>query len=266
MSEISPLAYVDPEAKIGANVTISAFAYIDKNVVIGDGCVIRPHVSILSGARIGKNVKFYEGCIVSATPQDFRFKGDESYVTIGDDTVIREHVIINRSIYKDGETRIGHHTFVMAQSHISHDTEIGNYVVIGNSVKIAGSCKVGNYTIMSSASLVHEKGEVGEWCLIKGGCRVNGPVPPFTIMAHNPVTYLGVNAFIMRKANFTDEVIDDVAKCYRHIYQSNTSLFNALRRVEADVDGGKERDAILTFIRDHKLKIVAMQHVEDYEE
>lgn len=258
MSGISPLAYVHPEAKIGENVTIHAFAYIDKNVEIGDGCVVRPHVSILSGARIGKNNHFYEGCIIAATPQDFRWKGEESYVTIGDNSTIREHVIINRSIHKGCTTKIGNDTFIMAQSHIAHDTEIGNSVVIGNSVKIAGSCKIGDCTILSSCALAHEKCEIGEWVLIKGGCRVNNNVPPYVIMAHNPISYFGVNAYILRKNNFPESIIDDIAKCYRHIYQSNTSAFNAMVRVKADVAPSKERDLIINFVENHNFKIAAL--------
>lgn len=264
MSQISQLAYVHPEAKIGENVIINAFAYIDRNVEIGDGCRISPHVSILSGARIGKNCHFYDGCIISATPQDFRWTGDESFVIIGDNNTIREHVIINRSIYKDGATRIGHDSFIMAQSHIAHDSEIGNYVVLGNSVKVAGSCKIGDYSILSSSALVHEKCEIGEWALIKGGCRVNGHVPPYVIMAHNPISYYGVNAFILRKGNFPEEIIDDIAKCYRHIYQSPTSTFNAMVRVKADVTPGDERDAIVRFIEGHNFKIAARNNESAY--
>lgn len=258
MSNISPMAFVHPDAKIGENVTINAFAFIDKNVEIGDGCHISPHVSILSGARIGKNCHFYDGCIISASPQDFRWKGDDSFVIIGDNTTIREHVIINRSIYKDGATRIGNESFVMAQTHIGHDSIIGNSVVIGNSVKIAGACTIGNYSILSSAALVHEKCEIGEWVLIKGGCRVNNNVPPYTIMAHNPITYFGVNAFILRKGDFSEATIDAIARCYRHIYQSNTSAFNALIRCKADVDPSPERDAIISFAERHSFKLAGL--------
>ncbi|MCM1369466.1 MAG: acyl-ACP--UDP-N-acetylglucosamine O-acyltransferase [Candidatus Amulumruptor caecigallinarius] len=258
MSTISPLAFVHPEAKLGENVTVHPFAYIDKNVEIGDGCEIRQHVSILSGARIGKNNKFYDGCIISATPQDFRWKGEESYVEIGDNNTIREHVIINRSIHEKGSTKIGKGSFIMAQSHISHDSEIGSHVVIGNSVKIAGSCKIGSYTILSSCSLVHEKCEVGRWVLIKGGCRVNNNVPPFVIMAHNPISYYGVNAFILRRGTFSDELIDDIAKCYRHLYQSNTSAYNAIVRIKADVAPGRERDEIIRFVEGHNFKVAAL--------
>lgn len=258
MAEVSPLAFVHPEAKIGKNVTINAFAYIDKDVEIGDGCIIGPHVSIYSGARIGSNNKFYDGCVISATPQDFRWKGDSSLVIIGNNNTIREQVIINRSIHQNKATKIGNDAFIMAQSHIAHDTEIGNYVVIGNNSKIAGYCKIGNYSILSSSALVHERCEIGEWVLIKGGCRVNGHVPPYIIMAHNPISYFGVNAYVLRKGKFSEELIDDIAKCYRHIYQSNTSTFNAMIRVKQDIKDGPVRKAITDFVEGHNFKIAAL--------
>lgn len=262
MSDISNLAFIHPEAKIGQNVTVSAFAYVDKNVEIGNDCIIGPHVSILSGARIGNGNHIYDGAIIAATPQDFRWKGDDSYVIIGNNNTIREHVIINRSIYLGGATRIGNESFIMAQSHIAHDSEIGDRVVIGNAVKIAGSCKIGNCTILSSNALVHENCEIGEWVLIKGGCRVNNNVPPYIIMAHNPIEYYGVNAFILRKGRKSEDVIEDIAKCYRHLYQTKTSPENAHKRIILDVDKSAERDAILSFISSHDYKLAALPDID----
>lgn len=264
MNNISNLSYVHPEAKIGDNVTIEAFAYIDKDVVIGDGTVVRPHASILRGARIGRNNVIYEGAIIAASPQDFRWKGEDSLVVIGDNNTIREHVIINRSIRPHGETRIGNDSFIMAQTHIGHDSAIGNYCVLGNAVKIAGDCKIGNYSILSSNALVHEGLDIGEWVLIKGGCRVNNHVPPFVIMAHNPISYYGVNAFILRRGKKSEDIIDDIAKCYRHVYQCNTSVFNAVRRINEDVPQSPERDAILAFIKDHDMKLAAVPQIDNF--
>lgn len=258
MNKISKLAYVDPNAKLGDNITVYAFAYIEANVEIGDNCVIRPNAVIRSGARIGNDCHIYEGSIISATPQDFRWNGEDSFVIIGDCSVIREHVIINRSIRKDGATRIGHNTFIMAQSHIGHDSTIGNYCVLGNGVKIAGDINIGNYSILSSGALVHERCDIGNWCLIKGGCRVNNHVPPFTVMAHNPIEYKGVNSFVMRKGKKSEETIDNVASAYRHLFHSNTSTFNALKRIQADVPESPEKDEIIKFIKDHKLQIAAI--------
>lgn len=255
---ISPLAHVDPSAKIGANVTIHPFAYIDQNVEIGDGCEIMPYTSIIRGTRMGRNNKVYQGSIIGADPQDFRWKGEETYCYIGDNNVIREHVIINRGIRREGGTRIGSDSFIMAESHIGHDTHIVGKNVVGNSVMIAGDVIVDECTILSSGSILHEKSKVGKWALVKGGCRISGNVPPYAIFAHNPVSYFGINAVIMRKHGFTEDEIDDVAKSYRHVYQSGTSVFNALRRIEADVEDGRVRQEILGFIRGNDMKIVAV--------
>lgn len=263
MNTISNLAFVHPEAKLGDGISIDAFAYIDKDVVIGDGCHIHPQATIRAGARIGKNCKIFEGAVISAKPQDFRWKGEDSYVEIGDNNVIREHVIINRSIHAGEATRIGSYNTICAQSHIGHDSVIGNHCVIGNAVKIAGQCTINDCTILSSNALVHEKCSIGQWVLIKGGCRVKNNVPPYVIMAHNPISYYGVNASIMRKEGFSEESIDDIAKCYRHIYQCNTSVFNALKRIDQDVAPSDFRDNIVRFIEDHKLKIAASKQ-EDF--
>lgn len=255
---ISPLAHVSPTAKLGQNVTIHPFAFIDDNVEIGDGCEIMPYASVMKGTRMGRNNRVYQGAIVGADPQDFRWKGGETYCFVGDNNVIREHVIINRGIEKDGGTRIGDDSFIMANSHIGHDCHIKGKTVVGNGVTMAGNVEIGECSILSSNTVFHEGSKVGEWVLIKGGCRISGNVPPYVIIAHNPASYYGINAYVMRKRGFSDEDIDDVAKAYRHIYQSGTSVFNALKRVEADIEPKPVRETILTFIRDNNLRIVAV--------
>lgn len=99
---ISPLAYVDSKAVIGNNVTIHPFAYIDKDVVIGDNCVIYPYASVLAGTVMGKNNRVFQGAILGAEPQDFHYKGDATRLSIGDDNMIREYVIINRATTPEG--------------------------------------------------------------------------------------------------------------------------------------------------------------------
>lgn len=258
MTKISLLAFVNPEARIGNNVEIAPFAFIDAGVTIGDNCKIHPHVSICEGAILGNGVEVFDGAVISADPQDFRWHGEQSNVIIGEKTVVREHVIINRSIHHGEATRIGRKAFIMAQTHVGHDSEIGDKCVIGNAVKIAGDCKIGYGSILSSNALVHENCEVGELVLVKGGCRVNGNVPPFVIVAHNPISYAGINTFVLRKKGIDEAHIDDIAKCYRHIYQTNTSVGNAMRRILEDVDKSEVRDEILSFIQNHNHKLVAI--------
>lgn len=257
---ISPLAYVDPSARIGENVTIHPFAYIDGDVEIGDGCEIKPYVSILRGTRMGKNNKVYQHSVIGADPQDFRWNGEQTYCYIGDNNVIRESVIINRGIKPEGGTRLGNDSFLMADVHIGHDCDLKGRCVVGNGVQMAGHVTIGECVILSSGVIMHEDSSVGDWVLIKGGCRISGNVPPYVIMAHNPASYFGVNAVILRKHGYSEEQIDDIAKAYRHIYQSQTSVFNALKRIEVDLDPSEVRDTILGFVRGVNLSLVAIPH------
>ena len=257
---ISPLAHIDPSARLGEGVKIHPFAFIDANVEIGDGCEILPYASVMTGTRMGKNNKVYQGAIIGADPQDFRWHGEQTYCYIGDNNTFREQVIVNRGIKSEGGTRIGNEVFVMAGSHIGHDSVIEGKSVLGNGVAVAGNAVIGECTILSSAVIVHEGCKVGKWVLVKGGCRIGSNVPPYTIMAHNPTAYFGVNAIIMRRQGFTEEQIDDAAKCYRHIYQCGTSVFNALRRIEADIEDEVIRKSVTDFIHSVDHRLVALPH------
>ena len=137
---ISDKAYIAPGAKIGKNVTIYPFAYIEDDVVIGDDCIIFPYVSIMKGTVMGHGNKVYQNTVLGAEPQDFNYKGDETRLVIGDENIFRENVVVNRATFKDGETRIGNRNFFMEGVHISHDTKIDDYVTFGYGTKVAGDC------------------------------------------------------------------------------------------------------------------------------
>lgn len=246
---ISPLAYIDPSAKLGKNVTVKPFAYIDKDVEIGDGCIIMPYASVMNGTRMGRNNKVYQSAVIGADPQDFRWHGGRTFCFIGDDNIIREQVIINRGIKAQGGTRIGNGCHIFAETHIGHDSVIEDGAILGNGVKIAGDVTVGYRTILSSAVILNEKVKLGKWAFIKGGTRISSNVPPYIILAHNPVAYYGVNSFVMRREeSFSEAEVDAAAKAYRHIYQTQTSTYNALKRIQADIEPGRVRDDIIDFI------------------
>lgn len=245
---ISPLAHVDPAAKIGENVIIHPFAFIDADVTIGDGCEIMPFASVMHGTTLGREIKVYQGAVVGADPQDFRWKGRPSRCSVGDKTIIREQVIINRGFLTEQGTVIGDKCFIMAETHIGHDSVIGYRCVLGNGVKIAGSTNIDEHSILSSNVVLHENARLGKWVFIKGGTRVSSNVPPYVVLAHNPVAYYGVNAVVMSRKKFSNDDIDIVAKAYRHLYQSQTSVFNAVKRIEADLEPSEIRDEIVNFI------------------
>ena len=256
---ISPLAYIDTEAKLGKNVTVHPFAYIDKNVEIGDNCTIMPYASILSGTRMGVDNVVYQGAIIGATPQDFKFKGEDALLKIGNHNTIREKVIINRGTNTTDCTIVGDGNFLLEGVHLAHDTHLGNNCVLGNGAKTTGNCVIDDCAILGNDVILKHGCHVGSWALLKDGCRANKDVPPFIVAAHNPITYYGINAIILSKEKQLPEaIIDDIAKAYRQIYQCGTSLENAIRRIKEIIPLNPEISYLIEFIETSKKGIIGV--------
>ena len=256
---ISPLAYIDTEAKLGKNVTVHPFAYIDKNVEIGDNCTIMPYTSILSGTRMGVDSIVYQGAIIGATPQDFKFKGEDTLLKIGNHNTIREKVIINRGTNTTDCTIVGNGNFLLEGVHLAHDTHLGNNCVLGNGAKTTGNCVIDDCAILGNDVILKHGCHVGSWALLKDGCRANKDVPPFIVAAHNPITYYGINAVILSKEKQLPEtIIDDIAKAYRQIYQCSTSLENAIRRIKEIIPLNPEISYLIEFIENSKKGIIGV--------
>src|ERR1051326_6674471 len=135
---ISNLSSIHPKAKIASNVTVEPFSTIYDDVEIGEGTWIGPNVSIMQGARIGKNCRIFPGAVISAIPQDLKYKGEVTTAEIGDNTTIRECVTMNRGTLDKMKTAVGSNCLIMAYVHIAHDCILGNNVIIANSVNLAG--------------------------------------------------------------------------------------------------------------------------------
>ncbi|MDO4162913.1 MAG: acyl-ACP--UDP-N-acetylglucosamine O-acyltransferase [Bacteroides sp.] len=250
---ISPLAYVDPAAKIGKNVTIQPFAYIEGDVEIGDDCVIMAHASILNGTRLGKGNKVHQGAVLGSEPQDFHFTGEKSQLVIGDNNDIRENVVVSRATHGTGATNIGNENFLMDGVHLCHDVHIGNHCVLGIKSTVAGECKLDDCTILSSNVILHQNCHIGSWVLIQGGCRISKDVPPYVIMAGNPAEYHGVNAVVLQhKHQVTERVLRHIVNAYRLVYQGNFSVRDALQKIEDQVPMSDEIHNIINFIKDSK--------------
>lgn len=253
---ISPLAYIDASAKLGANVTVHPFAYIDKNVEIGDDCEIMPYASIMSGARIGKRNRIFNGAVIAAEPQDFGYKGEESLAIVGDDNVIREHVVINRATHTGGATRIGNGNFLHEGVHVSHDTSISDHCVLGYGTKISGNCEIEECVIFGGNVLVSQGCRIGKWSMTQTGCRFRKDVPPYVVAAQEPTTYYGVNSFILSREGVSEKIIKHISHAYRIIYQGNSSIFDALLMIKDQVPMSEEIQHIIDFVNASKLGII----------
>ena len=245
-----PLAYIHPEAKIAQNVVVEPFSTIYKNVEIGEGTWVGPNVTIMEGARIGKNCKIYPGSVISAAPQDLKYKGEPSTVIIGDNTVIRECVTINRGTAMDkNTTNVGDNCLIMAYVHIAHDCIIGNNVILVNSVQLAGHIEIQDFAIIGGTTAVQQFVKIGAHAMVGGGSLVRKDVPPFIKAAREPLTYAGINSIGLRRRGFSNEKINEIQEIYRTLFLSGLNYSKALDKIELEMVPSDERDEIINFFR-----------------
>lgn len=253
---IHPLSSVHPDARIAETATVEAFTFIAGDVEIGDGSWIGPHVTIFDGARIGKNCKIFPGAVISAIPQDLKYMGETTYVEIGDGTVIRECVTINKGTNSFGKTMIGNNCLLMAYTHVAHDCRIGHNVILVNSVGLAGEIEIGDYAILSGMVLVHQFVRIGAHTIIQGGSKVGKDVPPFVTAGREPLRFEGINLVGLRRRGFSEELIEEIHEIYRYVYQRGFNTTQALEHIETDLLGNGERDMIVSFIRNSRRGII----------
>lgn len=256
MSNISPLAHIHPNAKIGNNVTIEPFVYIEADTVIGDGTTIMSHASIRDGARIGENCTIFPGAVISAIPQDLKFKGEHTTAIIGNGTTVRECATVNKGTASRGETRVGDNCLLMAYSHIAHDCILKNNIIIGNASQIAGEVEIDDFAILSGGCLVHQFTRIGRNVMIQGGTRTGKDIPPYIIAGREPVSYVGLNFVGLRRKGFSSEQISEIQEIYRYIYQSGFNTSDAVEKVKENFDNSIEKETIISFIEGSKRGIV----------
>lgn len=251
-----PLAYVHPAAKIHPSVVIGPFVTIDQNVEIGEGTRIGSNVTILEGARIGRNCTIFPGAVIGAIPQDLKFRGEETYAVIGDNTTLREYVTVNRGTASKGRTVVGNNCLIMAYSHIAHDCCVGNNIIISNATQLAGEVIVDDYAIIGGGTLVHQFCHLGSHIMIQGGALINKDVPPCVKAAREPISYAGINSIGLRRRNFSSDTIREIQDIYRYLYLSGLNVSDAVARIEAELPATPERDEIIMFVRNSKRGII----------
>ncbi len=256
MSKISPLAFIDPSAKVGENCEIGPFCFIDKNVVIGDNNVLMPSVTIMEGTRMGNGNRLFPGAVIGAVPQDLKFRGEETTTEIGDNNTIRENVTIHRGTASKGKTVVGSNNLIMENAHIAHDCEVGSGIIMGNSTKLAGEVVVDDNAIISAVVLVHQFCRIGGYTMVQGGSRTSKDIPPFIIGGKEPISYCGLNIVGLRRRGFAPELIENIHNAYRLIYNSNLTVNEAVEQIKAEIPMSKEIEYIIEFVTSSQRGII----------
>lgn len=255
MNQISPLAFVDPEAQLGDGNIIGPFCYIDKNVIIGDNNKLYNNVSIHTGARIGNNNEIFPGASISTKPQDLKYRGEETTAEIGNNNSIRENVTISKGTASKGKTVVGSNNLLMENMHVAHDCVLGNGLIIGNSTKFAGEVEIEDNAIISAVVLCHQFCRIGGYVMIQGGCRFSQDIPPYIIAGKDPTRYCGINIVGLRRRGFSNETIEMIHDTYRIIYAKGI-IKEGIAEARAKYPDAKEVEYICSFIEKSKRGII----------
>ncbi len=253
---MNPIRNIHPEAKIGKNVKIGAFVTIEKDVVIGDNTEIFPNAVIMNGTRMGENCKVFPGAIVGSIPQDLKYKGERTFLEIGNNVTIREYCTINIGTTANWKTVIKDNCLIMAYCHIAHDCIINERCVLANNVTLAGHIEIGPRTTLGGLTAVHQFVRIGDNVMVGGGSLVRKDIPPYIKAAREPLSYAGVNSIGLRRKGFSDDQINNIQDIYRLLFQKGHNTSQALEVIQSTLSETPERENILGFIKDASRGII----------
>ncbi len=218
MSNIHPTAIIDPTAEIGNNVTIGAYCHIGPHVKLGDDCVLHNHVVLEGPSQFGRGNEFFPFAVLGKKTQDLKYKGEPTFLEVGDYNVFRENCNINRSTTPETKTIIGNHNLFLVNTHCGHECIIGNHCIFSGYAAAAGHCQVDDYAIVSGYAALHQFVRVGCHSLIGGCARVTQDVPPFTIVEGHHPSVRAINSIGMQRHGFSEEDIRALKQVYKTLF------------------------------------------------
>jgi len=243
-------ALIDPTAQLGADVAVGPYAIVGPRVTVGEHSALGAHAVLERNVKLGTGVRVGAGTIIGGDPQDLKFKGEETWVEVGDGTIIREYCTVNRGTTATGKTSIGQRCFIMTYVHIAHDCAIGNDVILANGIQMAGHVTVDDRAIISGLTPIHQFVRIGTFAFVGGGSRVNQDVPPFTKAVGNPVHLYGLNSVGLQRAGYAPEVKLALKRAYRLLFNSDLTVSQGIARARAELPAVPEVETFLRFIEE----------------
>jgi len=245
-------AIVSAGAEIDEDVEIGPYSFIEDGVVIKSGTRIGASVYIHRGTTIGKRCNIYHNVVIGTPPQHFAFKGEESFVVIGDDVTIREMVTIHRATGEGQRTVVGDGSYLMVGAHVGHNCVVGKKVILSNLVGLAGYVHVGDGVVMGGMAGVHQFVRIGEYVMVGGLTKVVKDIPPYLLVDGHPAKIYGLNVIGLKRSGFNLQDREIIKKAYRSIYRSKKKLLEAVSDVELEYPGVVYVKKIAEFFRDTK--------------
>jgi UDP-N-acetylglucosamine acyltransferase len=249
-AEIHPTAWVSPTAILGPAVRVGPYAMVGDGCEVGEECVLEPRSILERNVRLGPRVTVGIGSVLGGEPQDLKFRGEETWVEIGEGTRIREYSTINRGTSHSFKTSVGKGCFIMSYVHLAHDCHVGDGVIISNATQLAGHVIVEDRAILSGLVAVHQFVKIGRHAFVGGCSRVAKDVPPFLKAVGNPVKLYGLNSVGLQRSGFDEATIRELKRAYRLFFRSELNLSQAMERARSELQLVPEVEHFLRFLEE----------------
>jgi UDP-N-acetylglucosamine acyltransferase len=250
VARIHPTALVEDGAVLGADVSVGPFCVIGPEVAVGEGSVLHAHVVLAGRTTIGPNARIFPFASIGHEPQDLKYRGEPSTLSIGRNAIIRENVTVNPGTAGGGMvTIIGDDVALLAGAHVAHDCRIGDHVILVNNVMLGGHCTIGDYAILGGGCAVHQWVRIGTHAFVGGMSGLENDLIPFGMALGNRAHLAGLNIVGLRRRDFDRDQVHRLRQAYRLLFAQEGTL---KERVE-DVAEGFPDDPlireIVSFIR-----------------
>ncbi len=245
---IHPTALIDPTAELGPGVTVGPFAILGPRVTVGENGRIGARATLERNVTLGPGVRIGEGSIIGGSPQDLKYQGEETWVEIGEGTIIREYTTVNRGTSATGRTVVGAGCFLMTYVHLAHDCRVGDRVIIANGTQVAGHVTIHDHAILSGLNAIHQFVSIGTYAFVGGCTRVNQDIPPYVKAVGNPMELYGLNSIGLQRAGFSADTIAALKRAYRLFFNSDLNLSQAVERARMTLPSSPEVESFISFV------------------
>lgn len=247
--KIHPTAVVDKKAKLADDIEVGPYAIIGPDVEIGSSTRIGSHAVVEGHTTIGENCRIFTGACIGSIPQDLKYKGEKSFLKIGNNNIIREYVTLNPGTHEGGVTFIGNGNLLMAYSHVAHDCKIENGCIIANAGTLAGYVTLEDRTVVGGLTAIHQFVRVGKMSIIGGCSKVVQDIPPFSTCDGHPARVYGLNLVGLKRSSVSKDARDALRRSFKILFHSGLSVKNAVEKVYREVEHFGEVDYLLDFVK-----------------
>lgn len=246
---IHPTAVVSKKAELAGEVTVGPNTIIGDNAVIGQGTRIGAHCVIEGRTTIGSRCEIFTGAVIGSRPQDLKYKGEKSFLDIGNENIIREYCTFNPGTENNSRTTVGNNNLFMAYSHIAHDCCVGNDCVIANNGTLAGHVTIEDKAVIGGLVAIHQFVRIGTLSIIGGCSKVVQDIPPYSTCDGHPACIYGLNLVGLRRNKLSKEAIEKLDSAFKTLFNSGLSRKHALEKLEKEIKATAEISYLINFMK-----------------